>query len=397
MRVLCFSIDLPGHVDWGGFLKTASELVQRGHAVLWVSGPALKSQIKAAAVPFAPVPTTGWQHVMPPLDPRLDPKRREMERMRRALTVWLDPDHVLKAVQALEEQTDAFQPDIIIIEPFAAAGAILAERRGLPLVVVGRPAQPPKPPNPRRLPNPAIPYVERLLDAAAVERAYWDLDRGYPRSPHLHLDYFCREWYADLPAIEPQTRFVGGLPAPQRLPLDEPPDPRPLLLATLGTTFAKDENFFRIAAESALLAVARPLLVTGKRAPQVLANLREAPPGPAIIRDWIDYDKYFPHLAGIVHHGGVATTHTALVYGIPQVVVPRAGDQYPQAARVTQAKVGYGIRTKDFTMENAPLILTDILWDDTFREQARRMARIMHALGGPPAAADAVEAMYQAL
>ncbi|HIQ12431.1 MAG TPA: glycosyltransferase [Caldilineales bacterium] len=390
MRVLAFSIDLPGHLDWGGYLKTARELTRRGHDVMWVSGPMVKAQVRAAGVAFTPTSITGWRHALPPIRPDLSPQQREMERMRRAIIVWLDAASVLAAVQALEEVADAFRPDVIMTEPFAAAGAILAERRGLPLVVVGRPAQPPKAPNPRRLPNPAIPFIERLLEQAGMEGRYWDLDRGHPRSPHLHLDFFCREWYADLKAVEPQTHFCGGAPAPpQSLAL--PPDARPLLLVTLGSTFANDENFFRIAAESALLSVARPLLVTGQRTPHILASLRQAPPGPAIIRDWISYDKLFPRLAGAVHHGGVATTHAALVHGVPQVVVPHAGDQYPQAARVTQAGVGYGIRPRDFTIENAPLILADILWDPEFQENARRLAAIMQGLGGPAAAANAVE------
>ncbi len=390
MRILCFSIDLPGHLDWGGYLKTAAELTRRGHDVLWVSGPAIKAGVRAAGVAFAPVPVTGWQHVMPPLASGLSPHDREMARRRRALTVWLDPASVLRAEQELAAIADDFRPDVILIEPFAAAGALWAERRGLPLAVVGRPAQPPKPPNPRRLPNPAIPYVKKLLETAGLKGAYWDMDRGQPRSPHLHLDFFSREWYADLPAIEPQTVFCGGLPAPKQ-PLDFPTDARPLLLITLGSTFANDEAFFRIAAESSLLAVGRPLIATGQRAPKVLASLQDAPPGPAILRDWIDYDRVFPHLAGIAHHGGMATTHAALVHGVPQVITPHAGDQYPQAARVTQAQVGYGIRAKDFTMENAPLILADILWDPEFAEKARAMAETLRALGGPARAADEIE------
>ena len=392
MHILCFSIDLPGHLDWGGYLETAAELARRGHEVAWVSGPAVKAQARAAGVSFMPVPETGWQHVMPPLDPSLSSQQRELERRRRALTVWLDPAHVLRAENELAAIADDFEPDVILIEPFAAAGALLAERRNLPLVVVGRPAQPPKEPNPRRLPNPAIPFVKKLLDTAGIEGRYWDMDRGQPRSPYLHLDFFSREWYADLPAVESQTRFCGGLPEPAQ-PLDFPTDARPLLLVTLGTTFANDENFFRIAGESALLAVGMPLIVTGQRIPKVLASLRDAPPGPAMIREWIDYGLVFPHLSGIVHHGGMATTHAALVHGVPQVIVPHAGDQYPQAARVTQAKVGYGIRPKDFTMENAPLILADILWDPEFEENARRMAHQFQALGGPPKAADAIESL----
>jgi len=392
MRILCFSIDLPGHLDWGGYLKTAAILTRRGHEVLWVSGPTLKASVRQAGVLFAPTPETGWQHGMPPLSPRLSAQKRERARRRRALTVWLEPTHVLRALTELETIADDFRPDAVMIEPFAAAGALLAEKRKLPLIVAGRPAQPAQEPNPRRLPNPTVPYVEKLVAAAGLTGRYWDMDRGQPRSPYLHLDFFSREWYADLPAIADQTVFCGGLPAPEQ-PLDFPIDARPLLFITLGTTFANDERFFRIAAEGTLLSVGLPVIATGHRAPKALASLQAAPPGPAILKEWLDYDQLFPHLAGIAHHGGMATTHAALAHGVPQVITPHAGDQFPQAARVTQSKVGYGIRAKDFTMENAPLILADILWDPTFRERARAMAETFRALGGPERAADAVEAL----
>jgi UDP:flavonoid glycosyltransferase YjiC (YdhE family) len=176
---------------------------------------------------------------------------------------------------------------------------------------------------------------------------------------------------------------------PQQHPATNPPQ----ILVTLGSTFTNDEAFFRIAAESALLAAARAHIVTGKRTPHILNALHQAPPGPATISQWIDYTQEFPHLSGIVHHGGMATTHSALIHGIPQIVIPHAGDQFPQAARVTQARVGYGIKAQDFTMQNAPILLTDILWAPDFAEKARTMARHLHTLGGIPRAAQAIETL----
>ena len=41
MRLLFCSAQLPGHLDWGGYLPTAVELAQRGHTVLWASGAAV--------------------------------------------------------------------------------------------------------------------------------------------------------------------------------------------------------------------------------------------------------------------------------------------------------------------------------------------------------------------
>ncbi|NOX62595.1 MAG: glycosyltransferase family 1 protein [Chloroflexi bacterium] len=388
LRILCFSIDLPGHLDWGGFLKTAQALQERGHEVVWASGSGVEGAVRAAGLRFVGLKTSGWRHNMPPLPDGLDAETRAKMRRERALAVWLSPKSVLAALAELENRAGEWKPDVVLAEPYAAAGALLAEKLDLPLVVVGRPALPET-----QGAGQATTAVMALCQAAGVRGDYWDLPRGMPRSPHLHLDFFCRAWYADLPQIAPQTVFCGGLPAsPRPLPFS-PPDRRPLVLVTLGSTFADDETFFRLAAESAQMVGCQSLLVTGRRAPQVLASLREAPPGRATVLEWVDYDAVFLHLRAIVHHGGVATTHAALVHGVPQVVVPHAGDQFPQAARVTQAGVGYGIRAKDFTVENAPLILADVVHHPDFRERAAALAAEMHELGGVRRAAGAITDM----
>ena len=155
-----------------------------------------------------------------------------------------------------------------------------------------------------------------------------------------------------------------------------------MTLVTLGSTFADDEIFFRLAAESVQMVGGNALVVTGKRTPRLLSSLRQAPPGRSTVADWIDYGAVFPHLTAVIHHGGVATTHAALLHGVPQVIVPHAGDQFPQAARITQAQVGYGIRPRDFTMENAPMIVADAVYDPAFRENAMALAEEMRSWAG---------------
>ena len=391
MKILCTSIDLPGHLDWGGYLATAVALKRRGHDVRWASGARVGSSIERSGLDFVALSTAGWQHKMPSLPTKLSPEKRELARRERALAVWLSSELVLQALAELEAMAVEFPLDVVLTEPFMAAGTLLAEKMALPLAVVGRPALPST-----EMESVATERIVALCDTASVAGDYWDLPRGMPRSPHLHLDFFCRSWYADLPEIAPQTVFCGGVPA------DPAPDlpaelehlahsDRPVVLVTLGSTFANDETFFRLAAESVQMVGGQALVVTGKRTPKLLASLQEAPPGRSTVVDWIDYEAVFPHLAAVVHHGGAATTHTALVHGIPQVVVPHAGDQFPQAARVTQAFIGYGIHAKDFTLENAPMIVADAVHDEEFREIALELAEEMQALGGVERAVEAVE------
>ncbi len=393
MKILCSSIDLPGHLDWGGYLATAVALSLRGHDVRWASGKTVGSSVKRSGLAFSELSTSGWRHQMPPLSTDLSAEAREEARRERALAVWLSPEPVLQALAELETLAAEFLPDVVLVEPYMAAGVLLAEKLALPVAIVGRPALPPT-----ELESFATDWIDVLCESAGVEGAYWDLPRGMPRSARLHLDFFCRSWYADLPEIAPQTQFCGGLPV---LPAPDLPaefkhladSDRPVALVTLGSTFANDETFFRLAAESVQMVGGNALVVTGRRTPELLASLQEAPPGRSTVVDWIDYEAVFPHLTAVIHHGGVATTHAALVHGIPQVVVPHAGDQFPQAARVTQAQVGYGIRPRDFTLENAPMIVADAVYDPEFRENALELAEEMQALGGVKRAVEAVEGM----
>lgn len=384
MRGLCVSIDLPGHLDWGGYLATAVELTRRGHRMVWASGEGVQQMVQARGLTFAPLAVSGWWHDLLPLPPRLGPAERQARRQQRALAVWLNPDTVLAALAELLDLAAALRPQVILAEPYAAAGVLLAEKLGLPLVIVGRPALPPA-----EFGHPAASLIQQLLERAQVAGAYWDLAGGTPCSPQLHLDFFCRDWYTDLPDIGSQTLFCGG--AAPRISDAPGPEGRLRVLVTLGSTFSDDETFFRLAAESAVMAGAASLLAVGRRTPLLLASLQEAAPPGCQVEAWVDFAQVLPQMAAVVHHGGVGTTHAALLHGLPQIAVPHAGDQWSQAARVTQSGVGYGIRPRDFNLANAPLTLAQILYDPPFRANAAALAAQMQALGGVAAAADAVE------
>lgn len=385
MRGLCVSIDLPGHLDWGGYLGTAATLARRGHEMVWASGEGVRAAVEAQGLRFAGLTTSGWQHDLPPLPAHLSPQQRQKQRRARALAVWLSPEAVTAALADLLEVAATLRPQVILCEPYAAAGVLLAEKLRLPLAIVGRPALPPT-----TTPHPAAPLIQELCARAQVAAAYWHLGLGMPQSPHLHLDFFCRSWYTDLPQIAPHTLFCGGAATSGPAPAPDPAA-RPRVLVTLGSTFSDDETFFRLAAESAVMAGAESLLAVGRRTPRLLASLQEASPPHCQVETWVDFACVFPQLAAVVHHGGVGATHAALIHSLPQIAVPHAGDQWAQAARVTQAGVGYGIRPRDFNLANAPLTLAQLLYNPLFKANAAALAQEMQALGGVEAAATAVE------
>jgi MGT family glycosyltransferase len=400
------SAPLYSHTDWGGYLKTARALVARGHRVTWVSEAALAPTLAAAGIDFAPIAQTGWLWPPPPAPDvtQMPPTEAVMLRYRRALDTWLSVDRVAAGVEALLDLADAHgPPDAVVTDPFLSAAALAAEKLDLPLAVAGWPAARDLDadllfPVQRALADDGRARLDGLLARFGLRGRYFS-DGPTPAilSPDLHLVYFCETWYqADLYNLLDQTLFVGGAPQPPR---DDPPgwlaaipDSIPLALVTLGTTFAGDLGFYSWAAAAAARVGLLPVVVIGQHpvTPDKKAELIRALPKGARLLNFAPFEHLLPRVRLIFHHGGMGTTHAAVIHAIPQIVVPHAADQRGQAKRAAQAKVGLNLSAHDVRggklLEGARAILNDA----QVAANARALADEMAALGGPDAAADAL-------
>src|SRR5215218_6025401 len=104
MRILCVSAQLPGHLDWGGYLASATELARRGHEVVWASGIGVAESVERAGLPFHGMLETGWRWPPPPPitpESNADPKSIHEQWQLRALDQWLEVDRVVQAVGEL--------------------------------------------------------------------------------------------------------------------------------------------------------------------------------------------------------------------------------------------------------------------------------------------------------
>jgi len=87
----------------------------------------------------------------------------------------------------------------------------------------------------------------------------------------------------------------------------------------------------------------------------------------------------FPRLAGVVHHGGSGTTHSAARAGVPQLVIPHLMDQYYWRLRIDA--LGLGPRAQDRRrltvagLAAALEALTGGAHDEAARRQGERMAQ----------------------
>ena len=385
----------PGHLDWGGYLYTAAELARRGHAVLWASEARIAPHVERAGVPFFTVECIGWrlQAALTPNDlSELTPDERSVLRLRRALDAWLTLDRVEHGTRALITLGREWKPNVMVGEPFVTSAALAAEALNVPYLQVGYPAAP--------LEMEGLSEAERLVAQEGAARwkkllqtfslagvnwpGGWSL---WPQSPHLHIAFWSREWYNDEREIYPQTRFVGGIPQPARGDppqwFEQLPQGQPLVFITLGSIFTDDVGFFVGAARAATLAGAFPIVAFGdsELAPGLKEKLAARLPRCIAVR-WVDYAHLFPRLSALVHHGGVGTTHAAVVHGVPQVIVPHGGDQGLQAVRAEAAGVGVHVLPGQANVGRLRQAIERVLGDPGFRLHACDLAASFATLGG---------------
>ena len=409
MRFLCVSAQLAGHLDWGGYLPTAVELMRAGHDVLWATGSELQSQLAAQGVPVHILQETGWRWPPPPPIQKGTASEEEFQRLRmiRSLDQWLDVARVRAATLELVEVARRFRPHLIVSEMFTAAAGIAAELLGVPFAVAGWPAMQTQSPGPKADAPGAVgklaqARVDELLADFGATGVNWALDGPAAlRSPSLHLTYWSPRWYAGARLL-PQTRMVGGLtppPLPSESPwLDQLPSDRPWIFITLGTAFTRDINFFLIAARAAADVGGVPILAVGKGFAEVgteggwttseVEALRTGLPQSSVLVGRIRFAEVLPHTAAAIHHGGAGTTHALVTHGIPQILVPKAADQARQASGVARSGVGYHFPPNLLTVPLAAEALQKILADDApARLNAATLQEEFASLGGIPKAA----------
>lgn len=405
--IWALSAPLFSHTDWGGYLRSASALAARGHRLLWVSGPAIGGAVQAAGLPFAAIEHTGWRWPPPPAPDlaSLTPQQAVLLRYQRALDTWMTEDLVSAAVDdLLALAAERGRPDAILTDPFLTAAALAAEALRVPLIVCGWPAQ-------HELSDDSLFPVQRVLADESQGRLARLLARyglggenfgggATPSvlSPLLHVCYFSEAWYqADLPTVLDQTAFVGGQPEIPRAPapdwLSAIPQAQPLAFVTLGTTFTGDYGFYAWAAQAAARAGLLPVVAVGWNPipPEEKARLVAALPKGARLVNFAPLEHVLPRTQLMFHHGGMGTTHAAVVHGVMQIVVPHAADQRGNARRVAQAKVGFNLTAHDVRQGALHSGAQALMADAWVQQNVREVAQSFAALGGPEAAASAIE------
>jgi UDP:flavonoid glycosyltransferase YjiC (YdhE family) len=119
------------------------------------------------------------------------------------------------------------------------------------------------------------------------------------------------------------------------------------------------------------------------------ASLGPVPADVFVTGDEPSYDWLFPHLGGVVHHGGPGTVATALRAGVPSLGVPAFFDQPFWSRRLQELGVSpRPIPVRRLTVDRLLAGVRQLATDTTMQARASRVAMAVRADAGVSAAVD---------
>ncbi|MGW6458826.1 activator-dependent family glycosyltransferase [Streptomyces sp. NPDC055078] len=125
-------------------------------------------------------------------------------------------------------------------------------------------------------------------------------------------------------------------------------------------------------------------------------QLREVPRLPDNVRavDFVPMDVLLPSCSALISHGGSGTVHTALLYGVPQILVPGTmWDNGIRAERMARSGAGLHLDAGKLTADALRHALNRVLTEPSFAAGAERLRRETLATPAPRDVVPALEAL----
>jgi rhamnosyltransferase subunit B len=220
-------------------------------------------------------------------------------------------------------------------------------------------------------------------------------------SPQRLVGLFPR-WFGDpQPDWPPQLRLTGFVLSDESCVPDEKLPGQSIgleefvragqapIVFTPGTANRHAAAFLRAAIDATAAIGRRAILVTRYR-----DHLPASLPPHVHHASYAPFDRLFPRVSAVVHHGGIGTCAQGLAAGVPQLVMPMGFDQPDNAVRLARLGVGEAIPPSQFTGERVGAALTRLLSSDTVATRCRRWSAETNSTSGVVNACDLLEEHY---
>lgn len=259
----------------------------------------------------------------------------------------------LALIEPLEALARKENPDLIVFEPLAEAGAVVAGRLSIPSALQE---------------NTMWPATE-LFEAVTRSSKMAGFDIPNPELTITVVPGSLRGGLLDGAVPMRPVPFSGGGSIPQWL-LSE--GERPRVLVSRSTLKGPNDGDPMPAVVAAAAAVdAEFVLVRPAKSSVLPRNVRAV--------DRIPLDRALPHAAAFIHHSGAGSVLGGLVAGVPQLTTPGAGDRRYNAGVLAARGAGFAVDAKAIGAAD----LTRLLTDETLRTAAREVAAEIAGMPAP--------------
>lgn len=393
-KLLFFNVPAYGHVN--PTLPVVTELVQRGHHVVYYNAATFEQAIRGTGAEFQPYPNSNMS---------------ESEFARRIsnladVSVFI-LEETIRLLPFVLHTLEQEQPDVVVFDSLALWGMQAARLHGLASVAsistfvhegvtglltwrdylyVARQAW-------NKLP--VVQRLRRQLVQNYGTRIFPDKST-LPCKGDLNIVYTSREFQPDTRSIDDSFCFVGpSLASSVRQATDfswEALDPeRTKVYVSLGTLYNQNSAFYRTVFSAFADHSAQFILAVGRSTDiQALGPV----PDNFIVRPAVPQLQLLQHVSLFVTHGGMNSVNESLNYAVPLVVVPQQIEQLINGRQVARQSAGvvlgdrppYG-RVDVGSLRHA---VDTVLSDPIYRQNSERLRRSFHEAGGYKQAAAAI-------
>ncbi len=381
------------------FVQIGKALTARGHLVTLVTHCVFEQPVRQAGLGFASFDTPG----------EYEQCLVELQQLKSAVDFYQffqknDLPQFERTCALLEEQSVPGDTTLVVCANAYFAARTVSEKLNLPiatfimgpgLIAVNTPLRP------KNLL--ATPFSTSTLQLAIVALNRCRAALGLPPVGDL-LEWWVKDnlliapwpdWFAQLNPEWPlkiiQTGFLpGGDPGEPLSPEVEAllaEGPAPVLL-TGGTGVFVDENYYT-ACLAACQRLGRRVILVARRQAGLPASL----PGEVSLFPTLPFASLMPHMAAVIHHGGIGTTTQALVAGVPQLILAQGIDRPDNAMRVERLGVGKFLPPRRWEADAVTAALTKLLDQPAVQARCRELAHRIHQHDGLGAVSDVIESL----
>lgn len=381
-------------------LHLASKLVKRGHSVRVMSDPCNEFEVRTAGCEFIP-----YKRVPHRTDKSAEStliKDYEAKDALGGLKVVLNYfcDSALACAQDIMDEIASRPADLIAVHELIYGAYFAAENKGIPAVMLvpscytlPAPGMPPPGMMPLGgLPGKVLDGITRRLVGSVMNEIAPKLNSTRqalslkPVTDYAHyFDHLARILIMTSPAFDFKGQFGDNVHYVGPV-LDDPSwvgewqspwpaaDPRPLVIASFGTTFQNQEPLIEKTIQAMDGLPVRGLVTLG---PAIHHNGFSSP-GNVVICPAAPHQKIFPAASVVVTHAGHGTVIRALASGAPLICIPVGRDQPGNAARVVYHKAGLRLPLKTNAADIRKAI-QKVIHTPSYAQNARRLGQIIQA------------------